>query len=161
MIGSLQALAWQPVTDERLRQADADADNWLSYGRSYHEQRFSPLREINDGNVGQLGMAWVFETDSQHGMEGTPLVADGRMYVTGAWSVVYALDAAIGALLWKYDPQVPRETSIKYCCGAINRGAAVWGDNVYVGTLDGRLVAIDARSGERVWQTQTTDPDKS
>lgn len=154
-------LAMQPVTDQRLRQAEADPDNWLSHGRSYREQRFSPLTAINDGNVGQLGLAWAFETDSNKGLQATPLVVDGRMYVTGSWSVVYALDATNGELIWKHDPQVPRETSIKYCCGAVNRGVAVWGDKVFVGTLDGRLVAVDAKTGELAWQVQTTDPEKS
>src|SRR5690606_17925388 len=107
---------------------------------SYREQRFSPLRDINDGNIDDLGLAWAFEVDSEAGMEATPLVIDGRMYVTAPWSVVYALDATSGALLWKYDPQVRRDASIKFCCGSINRGVAAWGDNIYVGTLDGRLV---------------------
>lgn len=161
VLTSIPLLAWQPVTDQRLQQAYDDADNWLSHGRSYREQRFSPLRDINDSNIADLGLAWAFEIDSEAGMEATPLVVDGRMYVTAPWSVVYALDAASGAVLWKYDPRVRRDTSIKFCCGSINRGAAVWGGNVYAGTLDGRLLAIDARSGELVWETQTTDPDKS
>lgn len=161
LLSSMQVQAWQAVSDERLHNAEQDADNWLSHGRTYREQRFSPLQQINDANVTQLGLAWAFDADTTQGMESTPLVVDGQMIVTGSWSVVYALDAATGALLWKHDPEVPRETSIRYCCGAVNRGAAAWGNQVYVGTLDGRLIALDARSGDRVWEVQTTDPEKN
>jgi quinohemoprotein ethanol dehydrogenase len=94
-------------------------------------------------------------------LQGTPLVVDGVMYASAEWSVVYALDARTGEVLWKYDPLVPRETAYKYCCGAVNRGVAVWQDKVYVGTLDGRLIAIDAVSGLAAWETQTTDINKA
>jgi len=161
LAGLAVAEDWQPVTEERLLRAGDDPDHWLSHGRSWREQRFSPLADIDEDNVHRLGLAWHFDVATQHGMESTPLVADGRMYVTASWSVVYALDAATGELLWEYDPEVPRETSIRYCCGAINRGVALWQDKVYVGTLDGRLVALEARSGEPVWQVQTTDPEKN
>lgn len=148
------------VSDQRLADAAAEPGNWLSHGKTWREQRFSPLDQINDTNVDQLGVSWFFETAYTNGLQGTPLVIDGIMYVTGEWSVVYALDARSGELLWKYDPQVPRETSYRYCCGAVNRGVAVWQDKVYVGTLDGRLIAIDAASGFSVWETQTTDTSK-
>ena len=148
------------VDDQRLRRAGADAENWLSHGRDYAEQRFSPLQQIDDRNVGGLVRAWTFETGLTRGHEATPIVVDGRMYLTGSWSVVFALDARTGELLWRHDPQVPRETAIKACCDAVNRGVAVYRGRVYVGTLDGRLLALDADSGERVWEAQTVDPTK-
>ena len=148
------------VSDQRLAAAASEPGNWMSHGKTWREQRFSPLQQINDGNVAGLGISWFFETPYTNGLQGTPLVVDGVMYASGEWSVVYALDARSGKLLWKYDPQVPRETSYKYCCGAVNRGVALWEDKVYVATLDGRLVAIDAASGFAVWEKQTTDTSK-
>lgn len=147
-----------PVTDERLLAAGGDVDNWLSHGRDYSEQRFSPLADINTANVSELGLAWYFETDTRLGLQSTPLVIDGVLYFTGAWNTVWALDAASGALLWKFDPEVPRSKSITACCGAINRGLAAWGDLLFMGALDGRLIAIDRASGQMRWSTQTTDP---
>lgn len=134
----------------------ADSD-WLSYGRNYHEQRYSPLTQINRDNVDQLGLAWSFETDYNRGLEATPLIVDGVMYVSGNWSVVYALDARNGELLWKYDPQVPKEWGKMACCDVVNRGVALYQGKVFVGTLDARLVALDAATGELIWETQTAD----
>lgn len=157
----LTQLAWAgPVSDQRLRDAATDDTNWLSHGRTYREQRFSPLAQIDDQSVAKLGLEWFFETETERGLQATPIVVDGVMYVSGAWSVVYALDARSGQLLWKYDPQVPRDSAYKYCCGVVNRGVAVWEDSVIVGTLDGRLVAIDSANGEMRWQTQTVDISK-
>jgi quinohemoprotein ethanol dehydrogenase len=153
----LQAAA---VSDQRLQQADQDVDNWLTHGGTYRELRFSPLSKINAGNIDLLGLAWSFETDTARGLQATPLVIDGVMYITGAWSVVYALDAVTGSLLWKYDPQVPRESAYKYCCGVVNRGVAAWGDSIFVGSLDGRLISLDAVSGALNWQQQTVDSTK-
>ncbi|HEB28533.1 MAG TPA: PQQ-dependent dehydrogenase, methanol/ethanol family [Porticoccus sp.] len=150
-----------PVTDERLRHAENDSANWMSHGRTYREQRFSPLDQINADNVTSLGLSWYFETDDASGLQATPLVVDGVMYFTAAWSVVYALDARTGEQLWKYDPLVSKEISYKFCCGVVNRGVAIWQDKIYVGTLDGRLVAINAETGKLEWQKQTTDPDKA
>ena len=139
----------------RLVAANNDASNWLSHGRTYDEQRFSPLEEINRENVGELGLAWYFDVPTQRGMDATPIVVDGRMYVTGSWSVVYALDAATGEELWRYDPKVPKSWGQYACCDVVNRGVAVWGDSVFVGTLDGYLVALDAATGEERWRTDT------
>lgn len=139
---------------------NVSASDWPDHGGDYRERRFSTLTDINSSNVEQLGLAWHFETDSAEGMQATPIVVDGVMYVTGPWSIVYALDAATGAEMWRYDPQVPRATSYKYCCGAVNRGVAVWDGRVYAGTLDGRLIAVSAASGELLWQQQTTDTSK-
>ena len=147
----------KPVTAERLLSADTDTSNWLTHGRTYDEQRFSPLADISKQNVEQLGLAWYFDVPTQRGMEATPNVADGRMYVTGSWSIVYALDAATGEELWRYDPEVPKAWAQYACCDVVNRGAAVWGDSVFVGTLDGYLIAIDADTGEERWRTDTID----
>lgn len=148
------------VSESRLMQAAGDVENWLAHGRTHDEQRFSPARKINDGNIGSLGLAWYFDIPTKRGVEATPLVIDGVMYVTGAWSIVYALDARSGKPLWIYDPAVPKLWAKYACCDVVNRGVAAWGNNVYVGTLDGYLVALDARSGEVVWRTDTIDRDK-
>ena len=132
------------VDEARLKGAATDRDNWLSHGRTYDEQRFSPLAQIDATSVGRLGLAWSFDLDTYRGQEATPLVVDGVMYSTSAWSKVQALDAATGKLLWQYDPAVPPETGVKACCDVVNRGVALWKGRVYVGTLDGRLVALDA-----------------
>jgi PQQ-dependent dehydrogenase (methanol/ethanol family) len=145
------------VDGARILAANTEPGNWMSHGRTYDEQRFSPLEEINDGNVQDLGLAWYFDVPTHRGMEATPIVVDGRMYVTGSWSIVYALDASTGEELWRYDPQVPKHWIRYVCCDAVNRGVAVWGDRVFVGTLDGYLVAIDAATGEERWRVDTID----
>ncbi|ANY19309.1 Quinohemoprotein alcohol dehydrogenase ADH IIB precursor [Tsuneonella dongtanensis] len=137
------------VTDAMI--AAADGGEWLTYGRDYSEQRFSPLDLVDTGNVGQLGLAWFADLDTARGQEATPLMHDGVLYFTSAWSKVYAHDAATGKQLWAYDPKVPRETLVRACCDAVNRGVALYGDKVYVGTLDGRLVALDAKTGKVAW----------
>ena len=96
------------VDAARLTAAAADGANWLSYGRTYDEQRFSPLKQLDAGNVGELKLAWHFDLpDDARAQESTPLVIDGTLYLTGAWSKVFALDPASGKLLWSYDPHVP------------------------------------------------------
>jgi len=134
---------------------------WLSTGRTYDEQRFSPLSAVNQDTVGKLGLAWSAEMDTNRGQEATPLFIDGTLYVSTAWSMVKAYDARSGKLLWSYDPQVPRETLVKACCDAVNRGVAAWGDKIFVGTLDGRLIAIDRKSGKPVWSKVTLDQTKN
>lgn len=146
----------------RLQAADGEAHNWLSHGRTYSEQRYSPLAKIDQSNVGRLGLAWSYKLDIDRGIEATPIVVDGVMYTTGAFSLVYALDAATGKLLWKYDPQVPRHLAGRGCCDVVNRGVAVWEGKVYVGAFDGRLIALDARSGKPLWAVDTRlDPERS
>ncbi|MDH5620406.1 MAG: PQQ-binding-like beta-propeller repeat protein, partial [Gammaproteobacteria bacterium] len=145
------------VTSARLVAAGSESGNWLTHGRTYDEQRYSPLSAIDTGNVEQLGLAWYFDVPTHRGMEATPIVVDGRMYVTGSWSIVYALDARTGEELWRYDPQVPREWIRYTCCDAVNRGVAAWGDSIFVGTLDGYLVAIDAATGKERWRADTID----
>ncbi len=145
------------VNERRIADADSEPGNWLTHGRTYNEDRYSPLDAINTQNVSQLGLAWSYELREPRGAEATPIVVDGVMYVTSAWSIVYALDAATGRELWVYDPQVPRERGASACCDVVNRGVAVWNGKVYVGTLDGRLIALNARTGRRVWEEVTVD----
>jgi quinohemoprotein ethanol dehydrogenase len=144
----------------RIMSADQEPGEWLTHGRTYDEQRFSPLAEIERGNVGNLGLVWHFATGDTRGMEATPIVADGVMYVSTAWSRVVALDAATGRLIWRYDPKVPGEKGRDACCDVVNRGVALWGDRVFLGALDGRLIALDAKTGTERWSVQTTDPAK-
>ena len=144
------------VDDARLLGANGDPGNWMSPGRTLDEQRFSPLQKINVDTVKQLGLAWFFDLDTAHrGQESTPLVIDGVMYVTSAWSKVFALDAKTGAPLWTYDPKVPGQAGINACCDVVNRGVAAWRGRLYLGTLDGRLIALDAASGKPVWEVKT------
>jgi len=138
-----------------------NAGNWPTYGRDYSEQRFSPLTQINVTTVSQLSLAWFADLAERGGSyETTPVVVDGRIFVTSPWSKVYAYDAKTGQRLWKYDPKVPGEYAVKLCCGIVNRGVAVWQGKVIWGTLDGRLIAVDARTGDKVWEIQATDPTK-
>jgi len=146
-----------PVTAQRIVNADKEPGNWLTHGRTYSEQRFSPLKQINDQNVGQLGLAWHYDFGTKRGLEATPLVIDGVMYVTGNWSVVHALDAKTGKHLWQYDPEVDPAWAPHLCCDVVNRGVAAWGDKVYVGTLDGRLIALSMATGAKVWEVLTVD----
>jgi quinohemoprotein ethanol dehydrogenase len=147
------------VDDARLRAAQADPAHWPSHGRTYDEARFSPLAQIDTSNVGRLGLLWSWETGTRRGIEATPLAVDGVLYTTGPWSVVWALDARTGELLWTFDPEVPRSTARIACCDVVNRGVAVYRGRVYVGTLDGRLAALEAATGRPVWIVPTVDPD--
>ncbi len=140
------------------RLLNPETEDWLSHGRTYSEQRYSPLTQINDKNIGELGLAWYVDLASTRGIEATPLVADGVMYTTESWSVVHALDAGTGEQLWQYDPEVPRTSGAFACCDVVNRGVALWQDKLFVGTIDGRLIALDSATGSPVWDVQTTDP---
>jgi quinohemoprotein ethanol dehydrogenase len=148
------------VDDHRLVDADRDRENWITHGRTYSEERYSPLAYIHDGNVNQLELLWSFPTGLTRGHEATPIVVEGVLYFTGPWSVVFAVDARTGKQLWRYDPQVPKETGKKGCCDVVNRGVAVYRGHVYSAAFDGRLIALDARSGERVWEVLTVDASK-
>ncbi len=170
-LAALAALALAEVTGcagtgvdgTRLREADspANAGQWMSYGRDYNEQRYSPLTQINADNVGRLGLAWYADLAEKGGSyETTPIAVDGRIFVTSPWSKVYAFDAKTGERLWKYDPKVPGQFAVKLCCGIVNRGVAVWKGKVIWGTLDGRLIAVDAKTGTKIWEVQATDPTK-
>jgi PQQ-dependent dehydrogenase (methanol/ethanol family) len=127
------------------------------YGGTQDDHRYSPLSKINEQTVGQLGLAWSHEFPSTRGLEATPLVKDGVIYTTGTWNMVYALDAKTGAVKWTYDPKVPRENAYFICCDVVNRGVALYHDRVYLGTLDGRLIALDEKTGMPEWTVATTD----
>ncbi len=145
---------WAAAVDGK-RLTAAEPGNWLSHGRTYGEERFSPLNKVSDGNVDKLGLAWTYKYELDRVVEATPIVVDGVMYTTGAYSMVYALDAKTGKQLWRYDPEVWRGVQGRGCCDAANRGVAVWQDKVYVGVYDGRLEALDAKSGKKVWSVDT------
>jgi quinohemoprotein ethanol dehydrogenase len=143
------------VDSRRIIDADATPGEWLSHGRTYSEQRFSPLALIDQGNVAELGLAWYAELPTRRGIETTPLMVDGKLYVTGSWGHVLAYDARTGNLLWHYDPMVPKDYSRHACCDVVNRGVALWGDKVYAASLDGRLRALDRDTGRVIWEVDT------
>ncbi len=145
------------VTEQRLEHAAAEPSQWMTYGGTYDEQRYSRLTQINRDNVKRLGLVWYADYDTNLSQDGTPLYVDGVIYVSTAWSKVYAFEVATGRKLWEYDPKVPGQWAVNVCCGLVNRGIAAWHGKIYVGTLDGRLVAIDARTGKEAWSTVTVD----
>ena len=148
------------INDQRLIQADETPGEWITYGMNYFETRHSALDQINKSNISDLGLAWSIELGTKRGVEATPLVAGGMMFFTGTWSKVFAVDLRKGEIAWSYDPEVPREYGEKVCCDVINRGVALYKDLVYVGTLDGRLIAIQAATGEKKWEVVTVDQSK-
>jgi quinohemoprotein ethanol dehydrogenase len=137
-----------------------DGSNWAAIGFSYDEQRYSPLDQINRDTVKDLGIAWYADLPDARGQEATPVVVDGKLYVSTAWSKVFAYDVLTGEELWSFDPKVPGETAAKACCDVVNRGVALWKGRLFFGTLDGRLIALDALTGAQLWSVQTTDPAK-
>ena len=139
---------------------NTDTTQWASVGRTYDEQRFSPLEQINTESVKRLGLAWFADFDTNRGQEATPLAIDGVLYVSTAWSKVKAYDARSGRLLWAYDPKVPGEFAGRGCCDVVNRGLAAWNGKIYVASYDGRLIALDARTGAVAWEVLTLDHDK-
>ncbi len=145
---SARSVCWHPKRTVKT--------GW-STGRTYSEQRFSPLKLIAAENIARLGLAWFADFDTRRGQESTPIEVDGVMYVTTPWSKLYAYEAKSGKPLWAYDPEVPREWAVNACCDVINRGVAVWNGKVYLGTLDARLMALDAGSGKIVWTAQVGD----
>lgn len=146
------------VDDASLADLDQGGD-WLAFGRTFEEQRFSPLEEVHDGNVGDLGVAWYLDLPESRTLYGTPLVADGVMYFEGSWNVVHAVDAASGEVLWTHDPGVIEQAGDRLrIMWDSSRGLALYGDRVYTATMDGRLIALDRRTGERLWSTMTLDP---
>lgn len=151
--------AW--VDDARIAHADSEPGNWLAHGRTWSEQRFSPLDQINTTTVEGLSLAWHVDLDTTRGQQATPIVVDGVLYSTSAWSKVQAVDAKTGRLLWQYDPEVPGIWDVRACCGVQNRGVAVWKGNVYSATLDGRLLSLNAQTGELNWAVNTTDQAQS
>ncbi|MEX1664255.1 PQQ-dependent dehydrogenase, methanol/ethanol family [Zhongshania arctica] len=130
---------------------------WSKHGGSDAEQRFSPLEQITPANVEQLGLAWAFDLGVSRGIEATPLVVDGVIYVTATWNKVSALDARTGELRWQFDPQVDRSKAADLCCDAVNRGVAYSDGKIITGTIDGRLIALDAKTGKKLWDVVTVD----
>ncbi|MDH3362316.1 MAG: PQQ-dependent dehydrogenase, methanol/ethanol family [Gammaproteobacteria bacterium] len=145
------------VTAAAIINADDTPGEWLSHGRTYSEQRYSPLAGVTPENIEELGLAWAFDFGVSRGIEATPIVADGVMYVTSSWNMVNALNAKTGDVIWRYDPQVDRSRAAVMCCDIVNRGVAIFGNKIYTGTIDGRLVAIDAKTGQAAWDVNTID----
>ena len=148
------------VNDDRLINADKTAGDWLSYGKNYGEDRYSTLEQINKANIKDLGLAWSLVLGTDRGIETTPIVVDGIMYITGPWSKVFCVNAVTGQLIWTYDPHVPGRYGQKACCDVVNRGAALYEGKIFVGTIDGRLVALNAADGKEVWSVLTVDSRK-
>ena len=148
-----------PGTRSATLVAPTDAE-WSSVGRTADEQRFSPLTQINTHTVSNLGLAWFADFDSNRGQEATPLFVDGLLYLSTAWSKVKAYDALTGRLVWSFDPKVPGEFAGRGCCDVVNRGLAYLNGKVYVAAYDGRLIALDAKTGAVAWSTLTLDHDK-
>jgi PQQ-dependent dehydrogenase (methanol/ethanol family) len=145
------------VTQDLLNLADGDGNNFLHTNGNYEQTRYYPARQINTSNVHKLRPAWIFQTEVVETMETSPIVVDGVMYVTTAFSHAYALDAKTGQQIWHYRHNMGPVTT--FCCGPNNRGVAVYGDMVYLGTLDAKLVALDAKTGKQVWEQQIADPE--
>jgi len=138
-----------------LTAASPDGAEWLSYGRDPGEMRYSPLDQINAENVAELGVAWTYDPGTYRGLEATPLVHNGIMYGTLPWSRVFAVDARTGEEIWTFDPMVDKGIGWKACCDVVNRGVAMHDGKVFVGTIDGRLIALDSADGSVVWEVQT------
>lgn len=162
LVSAMASTSAQTVVNDESLSDESDTRNWLSYGRTYSEQRYSPMTAINTESVKRLGVDWVLELPTDRSLVGTPLVVDGIMYFTGSYSVTRAVDAKTGTLLWEYDPK-----SIEHAGDRlrnmwdISRGLAFWNGKVIIATIDGRLVGIDAKSGKMIWETQTIDPRKA
>ena len=143
----------------------ANSKEWLSHGFNYAETRHSPLEQIDRQNVSNLDLFWSFDFETARGMEATPIIHNGVLYVSTGWSHVYAIDARSGQQIWHFDAQVDKSMLVKTCCGPVNRGVAIWRASedaplqVFFGALDGRLISLDAISGEQIWSTQTTPTD--
>jgi alcohol dehydrogenase (cytochrome c) len=163
------ALAASETTMERLLNADKEPQNWLTHHQDYAAHRFSTLDQINSDTVKDLKVAWTFALGGiegggiwpHGGLEGTPIVEDGMMYVTDGWGSVYKLDVSDGPgkLVWKMDPGTDKDwAGAVACCGVDNRGVALWKDKVISHTLDGRLLATDKETGEVAWERQVADP---
>ncbi|HET6538670.1 MAG TPA: PQQ-dependent dehydrogenase, methanol/ethanol family [Sphingopyxis sp.] len=148
------------LASQALLSGGGNGDDWAAIGFNYDERRYSPLTDINDQNVNKLGIAWFADLPDARGQEATPVIVDGKLYVSHAWSKVTAWEAATGKQLWSFDPEVPPERAVQACCDVVNRGVAVWGDKLFVGTIDGRLIALDRGSGKEIWSEQTVDTDK-
>jgi len=158
-LAHMAALAATParVDHARLLAADRSSGEWMTHGRTYDEQRFSPLDQINDRNVSRLKLAWYADIATNRGVEATPLVIDGVLYNIEPWNITVAYDAGTGRELWRFDPEVDREKGRLACCDIVTRGVAAWNGKIYLATLDGRLIALDAATGKPVWSVDTLE----
>ncbi|MCS5548984.1 MAG: PQQ-dependent dehydrogenase, methanol/ethanol family, partial [SAR86 cluster bacterium] len=143
------------IDDKRIIEAESEPENWIAHGRTYEEQRFSPLTKINKESVSDLGLAWYKDMGTNRALEATPIVVDGIMFFTSTWSRVYAVEAKTGQTLWSFDPEVPGEWARKACCDIVNRGVAVYQGKVFFASLDGRLFSLNAETGEKIWEVDT------
>jgi len=148
------------VNHERLTNWEQDPGQWMNYGLNYEEQRYSTLNLINHDNVDQLGLLWYADINTSRGQEATPLIVDGALYVSTAWSMVKAFDIRTGQPIWDFDPEIDRAKGADACCDVVNRGVAAWEGKIFVGTIDGRLIALDSRTGEKLWEVITVDQTK-
>jgi quinohemoprotein ethanol dehydrogenase len=170
-VGAAAAQRSRPVDDKALKNA-AKSGDWLTNGHDLGDNRYSPLKQIDTTNASRLGLVWSYDTNGTFGtVETTPIVWDGILYGTAPWSIVYALDATTGKEIWRWDPKIPRQnfptgsagkpdkvrTGPSVCCGPANRGVALYDGKIYVGTLEAKLVALDAKTGKEVWSVQTAD----
>lgn len=143
------------VDAARLQAADSEPQNWFTGGRDKDDSYYSPLTTIDGKTVGQLGFAWQYDLGTERGQEATPIVVDGVMYTSGTWGYAYALDAATGHELWRFVPQVENIYARNPCCDLVNRGVAVWKGKVYVASVDGHLHALNAATGQQIWEADT------
>jgi quinohemoprotein ethanol dehydrogenase len=139
----------------RLMLADSEPQNWPTLGRDYKQSYYSPLALINADNVDRLGFAWAYDLETARGQEATPIVVDGVMYTAGTWGYVYAIDAATGKEVWRFDPRANPRAARNPCCDLVNRGVAVWKGRVLVASVDGRLHSLDAGTGKEIWAADT------
>jgi quinohemoprotein ethanol dehydrogenase len=149
------------IDDSALKNAAKNGEEWATYGRNYAETHYSPLKQINTSNVSRLGLAWSWETESPAGanVEATPLMANGVIYGSLGWNVMFAVDARTGRFKWRWDPEIPREHISQLCCGPVNRGVALYNGRVYAGLLDGTLAALDQETGKLLWRVKVTEND--
>lgn len=162
---TLSACNQTPTSDRRSSEAGsativADAAGWPLIGGNSQEQHYGAADAINTSNVQNLGLAWSVELDTDRGQEATPIIVDGVLYTTTAWSKVIAIDALTGKVKWRFDPEVPGPTAYVGCCDVVNRGAAYHDGKLFFGTLDGRLIALDADTGKQLWSVLTVDNSK-
>lgn len=143
------------VDSVRLANADAEPAMWFTSGRDWRGSYYSPLEQINASNAARLGFAWDYKLGTRRGLQATPVVVDGIMYIAGNWGRVYALDAATGRERWTFVPAVDGQYARYACCDVVNRGLAVWQGRVYVASTDGWLYALSARDGSVVWRADT------
>jgi quinohemoprotein ethanol dehydrogenase len=143
------------IDDNWIKANAVTSKDWPAIGLDFGETRFSRLDQINTGNIKRLGLVWSYSLESSRGVEATPVVVDGIMYVSAPWSIVHAIDARTGKQIWTFDPEVARENGYRACCDVVNRGVAIHKGKVFVGAFDGRLIALDAPTGRRIWEQDT------